>query len=275
MAAQDGESQILFLVGARRTGSSLLHNLLCRSVDTHPYAGEFQLLTHLLNAFDWGNQNYHRLVRFYFRSHEVFTRFETKTVLSLVDEALLTLNHPRCAIFKNPELSKHALRLAEIFPNAKFLVTMRDPRDQAASERSVISRREPKGESSRSRPARALAVSFCSNYEPLWKLQEREPERIFFVRYEDLVLHPEETIAGVCAFIGISSEGIQPHSEWNFGEVDSAAMQARPSWTELFGKPLNAGRIGSFTTVFGPSEIREIDEETLFIRRRFQYATDA
>jgi hypothetical protein len=47
--------RIAFLVGGRRTGSTLLHNLLCRSPDTHRYIGEFQFLAKILDAFSWGH----------------------------------------------------------------------------------------------------------------------------------------------------------------------------------------------------------------------------
>lgn len=266
------ETGIAILVGARRTGSTLLHNLLCSSVDTHRYAGEFQLLTKILEAFAWGQKNYDRLVRFYFRDRDHLSRFQSDVIQSIVSEAVSTLVPRRCAVFKNPELSFYVLELASALQQAKFVAMVRDPRDQAASEKAVIARQLQAGRRAGTAPsALRLAASFNSYYEPLWRLHEREPQRIIFLRYEDLVREPASAIEQVCGFLGISAQGIDVSRHWNFGDVDVAAMKARPSWSDLYGRPPSTERIGAFAASFAPSEIREIEEETALVRRRFGY----
>ncbi len=130
----DAAVSIAFVIGARRTGTTALYQLLCSSPDTHPFVGEFQMLTQLLQAFDWGRSNYDRLVRFFFRDPEHFARFQADTARALVAEAVESLAPRHCAVFKNPELSLYVSDLAEIFPFARFVATIRDPLDQVASE---------------------------------------------------------------------------------------------------------------------------------------------
>ena len=45
----------VFVMGARRTGTTAFQQLLCSSPDPHPFVGEFQILTQLLQAFAWGH----------------------------------------------------------------------------------------------------------------------------------------------------------------------------------------------------------------------------
>ena len=123
--------------------------------------------------------------------------------------------------------------------------------------------------------ARDLAIHFRSYYDPLWKLQAAQPERVIFVKYEDLVLSPTPTIADICSFLEIRPDGIDPTREWDFGDVKEAAMKAHPSWTPLFGQPLSRERIGVWSSQLTSEEIRQIDEETAFIRNKFSYRMPA
>lgn len=269
---QEITKDIVFIVGARRTGSTLLHNLLCSSTDTHPYAGEFQILTKILDAFSWGQQNYDRLVRFYFRDKERLSAFQINAIRSLLGEAIAALAPRRCAVFKNPELSFHIAELAKALPEAKFLAMIRDPRDQAASEKAVMERqRQAQMRTGSPLSAHDLATTFNAYYQPIWRLHESEPHRIMFLRYEDLVREPRDAIGKVCVFLGISAQGIDVSRHWDFGDVDISAMQARPSWSDLYGQPPSAERIGAFAESFTPNEIRDIEDQTALIRRRFGY----
>src|SRR5689334_22388448 len=99
------QPDLAFVVGARRTGSTFLSQLLCSSPDTHAFVGEFQILTRILEAFSWARENYDRLVRFYFRDTGHLNDFQMSVIRALIGEAVETLAPRRCAIFKNPELS--------------------------------------------------------------------------------------------------------------------------------------------------------------------------
>jgi hypothetical protein len=264
--------RIAFLVGGRRTGSTLLHNLLCRSPDTHRYIGEFQFLAKISDAFSWGHDNFDRLVRFYFRDSNHLVSFQSETIRNLLSEVLTTLAPLRCAILKNPELSAHVLMLAKALPDSRFVATIRDPKDQVASEQAVIAKQLKMGLRTGVIPsARDLAIHFRSYYDALWELQAAQPDRVIFVKYEDLVLSPAPTIAEICTFLEIRPDGIDPTREWNFGDVKEAAMKARPSWTPLFGQPLSRERIGVWSPQLTTEEIHQIDEETAFISIKFGY----
>jgi Sulfotransferase family len=276
MATEPMSPRIAFLIGGRRTGSTLLHNILCGSPDTHRYIGEFQFLTRILDSFRWGHDNFDRLVRFYFRDRDHLDSFQTETIRNLLSEAVTTLAPLRCAILKNPELSAHVHVLAKALPESVFVATVRDPRDQVASEQAVIAKQLKIGLRTGAVPsARDLAAHFQSYYDPLWELQAAQPERITFVKYEDLVSSPGQTIAETCNFLEIRPDGIDPTRKWDFGDVEKVAMKTRPSWTPLFGQPPSTERIGIGSSLLTPTEIREIDEGAAFLGRKFGYRVPA
>lgn len=262
----------VFVMGARRTGTTAFQQLLCSSPDTHPFVGEFQILTQLLQAFAWGHGNYDRMVRFFFRDRQHFSTFQATTVRALVSEAIATLAPRRAAIFKNPELSLFAIELAGIFPHARFVAMIRDPRDQVASEFAVVDRQVATGMRKGSRPsAQELAASFVAYYQPLLKLQRKEPERVRFVRYEDLIAEPMATMNHLCNFLGISCDGIDSASAWDFGQVNSQAMRSRPSWSDLYGRELTAERVGRYRQVLTSDDIAAIEAETGELAAQFRY----
>jgi hypothetical protein len=88
----------------------------------------------------------------------------------------------------------HFDRLIHLWPNARFIHLIRDPRDVA---RSVLEKRW----------AGNLyhAADWWTEAERCWGVLKSKlpPERYVEVRYEDLVTDPEAELARVCAFIGV------------------------------------------------------------------------
>jgi hypothetical protein len=265
-------AKLSFIVGGRRTGTTLLYQLICSSPDVHSFVSEFQLFTRLLDAFAWGSEHYDRMVKFFFRDRGRYEAYQARVLRILVDEALNALAPHACAVFKNPELSFHVEAVARIFPTACFVATIRDPRDQVASEREAIERQIRSGARTGSVPSPALLTTrFLAYYEPLLRLHEAEPHRLRFVRYEDLVTEPVRIMAEVAAFLDISADGIDAGKAWDFGLVDRLLMQARPSWSDLYGKPVTAERIGRYRTGLTLQEAKEIDRIAHRIGAMFHY----
>jgi len=90
---------------------------------------------------------------------------------------------------------RHFDRLLRLWPTARFIHLVRDPRDVAPS---CI----PMGWAGNV----WTAIERWVTAERLWSaLQERVPaERRLEVRFEDLICHPETELERVCAFLGIS-----------------------------------------------------------------------
>lgn len=95
---------------------------------------------------------------------------------------------------KNPGYTIYTRRLLKIFPDARFIYINRDYRDNYVSIREV-----------------GFDLAIPSLPAQKWKYFYRKihrdaalnPSRYKFVRYEDLVMHPEETARELCAFAGI------------------------------------------------------------------------
>lgn len=125
--------------------------------------------------------------------------------------------------------SQHYLYLREIlegFPDSRVIFTIRDPRDTAFTIRDGLG-------TGVSGSIRAWNTAFTSY------TQARRP--VHLVRYEDLVQRPQETVAGICAFLG---ERYEPRM-LRFFEQTPEHFRALPHHRKLF-RPLDAEAVGVF-----------------------------
>lgn len=89
--------------------------------------------------------------------------------------------------------------VAEMYPKAKYVVLLRDPRDNALVKwKRAKKQNEP-----------ASYINYAFNWKNVYstlinKSQNIGTDRFLFVKYEDLVSKPEDTLREICAFLGTS-----------------------------------------------------------------------
>jgi Sulfotransferase family len=96
--------------------------------------------------------------------------------------------------FIGATVHRHFDRLRFIWPEARYIHLMRDPRDVA---RSIVQKGWAGNEYE--------AAEWWLNAEELWSAvcAEAPGERRHDLRYEDLVTHPVEELTRLCAFVGV------------------------------------------------------------------------
>ena len=112
---------------------------------------------------------------------------------------------------KNPSYSFHIDILNRLYPDAKFIVLVRDYRD------NITSRKKSDTSSLLKSPA-IYAAAWSYYYEYIEKLASKYPEKILYVKYEDLVLNTNESVRKICQFIQVPyrDEMLQPSQFINF-----------------------------------------------------------
>lgn len=195
----------VFVVGMWRSGTSLFYALL----NQHPqiklmYEDELPLLWPLFlgnrakrdwrERWEFWNQGPSR--------HKLKVEDLPRDVSSLREacEAAWALYAPGMAIRggKSPSYFDCLPRIADEFPNAKFLVLWRDPADVC---RSVVRAQSDSFFAKRGMVLRALlgCRDLKSGYDNLIK----RGAQVYPVQYEDLVDNPAAVMQGVCSFLEI------------------------------------------------------------------------
>lgn len=186
----------IFLVGAERSGTTLLRLMF----DYHPkiaWCNEFEY------AVDWITEqgDFPQLEKYYqwLVTHRIFqnTGFKIDRRLSypqLVNSFLCQRRDRAGKPLIGATVHRHFDRLLSIWPDARFIHIVRDPRDVARS---------------------CIAMGWAGNVwigverwqeaEQLWQQLKLilTPERYIEITYETLICQPTKTLTDLCHFIGV------------------------------------------------------------------------
>lgn len=134
---------------------------------------------------------------------------------------------------KTPHHEKRVARIGMLFPAARFIHVVRDPRDV------VVSLRREEWWPWKSVQRTAVAVRKTLHRQ---LINERAMgDRYMRVRYEDVVADTEGVLRRVCAHIGEDfDERILRYHE----SQETGFLEGERAWKELSTKPLDASRIG-------------------------------
>lgn len=190
----------LFLVGAERSGTTMLRLML----NAHPqiaWCSEFEYAVD--NVQEPGKWPDLKLYRSLLETNRIFLshNFSVDPHLDypqLVNSFLLQRKTITGKPLIGATVHRHYDRLLWIWPSARFIHLVRDPRDVAQS---------------------CIGMGWAGNVwrgvdrwveaETLWReLRVRiSPDSYLDVQFEDLVSKPEETLSQVCTFIGVVYDG--------------------------------------------------------------------
>jgi hypothetical protein len=191
----ESDLKAVFVVGAPRSGTTLLHTLI--AAHSHFYTVPYETA-----LFTW--QNLFDRERLGMSIDETIASLKkARDVVDFLDRFVRSLpefSKDQYFVEKTPQHVNHIKKLMRHFPNAKFVHIHRDVRDCFCSSKSVdtmVSFRD---------------VSFFAKY---WNqsvqngLAFKENPRVYTLSYEDLVTNPDAELPGVMAFLGDSFEQSQ------------------------------------------------------------------
>lgn len=254
-----------------RSGTTLLHRIVCASEDAHPFTEECQYLTALLDLHaDW-RQKFAWLKDFY-GAPERFDGFAKSTVDGFLRAAIDRLKPAKALALKNPELTAHFPRLAEWYPQSKLVVMVRDPRDTIASILDVAGRHGQSGvDSSLTRMGRDMAV-LARFYKSYYVDALQSPackDRVAVVRYEDLVTDPNQVLANLSTVLNIRLDPARILSD----KIDQRERDAYAAafWVNLRRAPPSNDSVGSYRTALTPAEIAAIEHNCADFNRGLHY----
>jgi hypothetical protein len=113
-------------------------------------------------------------------------------LLDLCANFLVELNAKKRWIEKTPYHIYYIKRILEFYPNARFIVNYRDPRAVVASWLKKDNNKTVLG----------VTSSWNKVANEILFLQQENIPNIYFMKYEDLISNPEETLKEICSFIG-------------------------------------------------------------------------
>lgn len=214
------EPRLLFLLGAARSGTKLLRDLL----NNHRQVAFFPVETYFLPDL------YARYQDADLADRAVFHRFYEEFAKSVFAHNMRSLGLPvlsedawfaatpdrriaevfyrfyavsyaesgqALAYFgdKTPRYTNHLPLLARLFPDARFLHLVRDPRERALSERSVWNK-----------SLRKSVSNWVRSVSTVRAFLQSHPGSVLEVRYEDLLENPAGTLGRILEYLDLPAQ---------------------------------------------------------------------
>jgi len=193
----------IFVGGLPRSGTTMVQNIL----DSHPviYGGpEFDRIP---NIMDLRNKLQNTLesgrISTYTDSKEIDT-----AIANLINALFSNIDSPKNLSFISEKTPWNILffeELFQVFPDAHFMMVLRNPLDVFSSMKKVAQRAKKKGIQPPDFTTNfKTAVAYMEAvYDIMERLRFEHPERFLLVRYEDLLDNLEEETRRICTYLKI------------------------------------------------------------------------
>ncbi len=163
---------------------------------------------------------------------------------------------------KTPAYIAHVDRLASIWPDARFVVLVRDGRDVAQSLMGV-----PFGPNNAWAAARSWATAIRNGRDAAG----RYPGRVLEVRYEDLVANPEVEVQAICDFLAL---GYSPEMLAIEKTDRSKVVEDQAGWFTNVWSGITTAAVGKWRTDLTPREVETFESVAGDELRALGYATN-
>lgn len=241
-----------FVVGAPRTGTTILHALICTDASVNDYIAECSYFTALLRPFQSGWSAFDAHTHAYFGGNrQEFAVYHSRLMRAVLHDIWQQVGRPKKLALKDPLLSTQIANLAQLIPETKYILSIRDPRDVVASRVTVMRKANPQvtiGDQDILR----ICQEFNASYSALVKSAPLFQGRALVVPYEGLSRSGD--LGRVEAFMGITCD---KSKVWKSDLTDVHSTAGKTEWhTEQYGKPLNADSIGNYAKVLSPPQVQ-------------------
>ena len=270
----------IFIGGSPRSGTTLLHLLLCQSEQVNPMIHEAQTLFHYVQAYKFGKSRFQVDGKDYFQNEKAYLDFNRRWFKDFIQSVAGMYPGIEYLVLKNPRLTQNFVELAELSDDLKFIVIVRDPRDVIASMIQVGQRLDQQDQSDSrtqlymSRNFAEMSKIFLSSYLSLFTEKAGAMRaRLRIIRYENLVQNTDSVLHELSEFCGLNLSGIDSTQVMNTGKfsLDKRTEYSKAWNSGHFGNAVDSSRIGRYKQELSQNEIVEVEEICADFMQQFGY----
>ena len=289
------EINVHFILCTERTGSSLL----CLMLNLHPEIispSEEPFALYLYPKYHkivtWTDENIASYVEdffllaeknmdLYFTQRAIFhaellanknlltyERIVKISYLNFYDSDQKNKSSVRVIVDKQIKYVYHLDKIQHLFPSAKFLLLVRDVRDNIVSKsiRKLNWNKHPF----------FLASIWKGAYARMLALPENKR---LILKFDDLIQSPESALKKTCSFLSLEFSSSMLNTEGVFENyIDSQKEKLDPAFTEKLlafhsgiRSPLDSKKIGQYKDLLTPKDLKVIEGQTLDYLIKFKY----
>jgi len=262
-----------------RSGTSLLYGLVSTSPDTGGAIAPARYLSDQFHIYRRYLGSDSLFVEDYFPGRSGFIHHMRTLVKLVLDSAWEQAGRPPTLAIKAAELSSVIPLVAEVLPEARFIISVREPKDTITSILKVGERQRHFGLRIKSPRAKRDIGKLCKTYNaaylPSLRAARRIAEQLLYVKYEDVSLDGDAAMEPVWSHCGISPGNVARTEEvrrTSHFEAISKHHYWRTYLTELSGRLISRASVNSHRQMLTSDEIGRVDWRCRRVRRTFGYA---
>ncbi|BCM17186.1 hypothetical protein MJ8_09490 [Mesorhizobium sp. J8] len=272
--------KLVFVTGCMRSGTSLLHRLISTSPDTGERLAPARLIVDILQLYiRYGGED-SAFAADYLQSPDALLGETRRFLYARLHDAWLHSGKPQCLVLRTVEVAPMLPLVAQLLPEAKFAISVREPKDTITSILTVGAKQRLLGR--RTLASAGSVARLCKTYNraylPALRMHRTNGQfrdRAVFVRYEDAVADPAAALAKVWQSFGLQpGDGIltaDPAKRASLRELLTHRYW-RSYRTELSEAPVSARSIGTYRSALTASDIWNVNWRCRILRRAFGYA---
>lgn len=246
----------IVVTGARRSGTTLAAAILSSAPEAPPFPGECQLLTRWIESHAWAKAHFEIAGRPFFDSEAEMLRVTRGMLDRFWNHCATRTPGVSALVLKSPEIAPVFGSAVELLSPAQFVVTLRDPRDQIASEWRVLERRRSPRDLRvlERREFMALADAYVRYYTVIVECVAAGTCDPAFVRFEELVSRPRPTIDALAERLEIDLSRFDPSGDWTSLAPSYWSYGTSPSDSPHYGKRIEPARVGAYAEIMSEAE---------------------
>ncbi|MEP6565239.1 MAG: sulfotransferase [Mesorhizobium sp.] len=276
--------KLIIVTGCMRSGTSLLHRLVSTSPDTGERLSPARFIADFLLLIQRYRKEDSAFAMDYFQSPGDLVLATRQFVEARLHDAWVHSGMPPCLVLRTVEIAPMLSLVAELLPEAKFAISVREPKDTITSILNVRAKQKMLEGRRNSLTAKRDVGRLCKTYNRAYltimrkqRSDEQFRNRIVFVRYEDAVANSAEALREVWQRFGLTpGSGTLPADPVTRPSIAQILIHRfwRSFRTDLSEAPVSARSVGSHRSVLKTSEIWSVNWRCRILRRAFGYSSD-
>lgn len=281
----------VFMLGRGRSGTTLLQTIL----DTHAqiqFPIESRLIIYLCKKYSGNHKITEKFIHSFLNDLFLDNKFRTHWKLKKTDLERSLLLYLRqqlsfetlCKIIylqypslftktkikligdKNPTYAIFAAKLIELFPEAKFIHIVRNPKDNIVSHRDTFSRSN----------IAFLAHGWISYNRYIEKCKKKFPNRFITIRYEDLVSEPTSTITFIAKHLNLDANELNLNLDLESNKKYHTQLKGKEfeHFHKNLLKPINTEQIEKWRLKLTKEEINLVEYITHEYAVSYNYSVE-
>ena len=246
------EFDIVFVGGAPRSGTTLLHTLICTGRRVNDFIAECTYLTSLMSMYSDSVALFDTHGKYYFDDVDELGEFHADIVGKFIRRTWEKLGRLEILCLKSPILTYYFHNLAKMIPSAKFVVSVRNPRDAVLSRVEVERRRN---NTTTEQDVCNACLEYNQIYTDILEHKHAFSGRLLYVDYSCLVRGNSE-YDRISAFV----DRVNPREIWRSSITDIRNHKDNEWATNLLGEQISQTSDERYRGVLNNSMLNRISE---------------